>query len=390
MRDFIKDTGTAIMTGAGLSLEAIGWVLRDAPGVPAQCVSVLIGLAEHADKRGRGAYPSAATLAAYARKSERQVRYDLKMLTELKLIRPGNQSEPTRKYPPNRRPVAYDLALELCASKPSDCVYCGDPADTTDHVIPVSRGGTDLPANRVPACGRCNSSKRDLTLEEWIATGRAPATAGAGVQPASLQGVQPTAPQGAAQPTAPQTGNDLQEQGGVQSTAPQDATALGCNTAQPGVQPTADKPTTKPKVKTSSRPRRDLNAGRDDVERLCSHLADRIEVNGSLRPAVTKAWRDAARLMLDGDGRTEAQAHKAIDWCQGNEFWRKNVLSMPTLREKYDRLRMDADDERKRNTHSPNGQRPSTTDRRIAEIQALKGTPEDGPPASAISGSVIR
>lgn len=81
---------------------------------------------------------------------------------------------------------------------------------------------------------------------------------------------------------------------------------------------------------------------RDDVERLCAHLADRIEQNGSKRPNVTKAWRTAARLMLDRDGRTEEQVHTAIDWCQDNDFWRGNVLSLPKLRDKYDQLRLQA------------------------------------------------
>lgn len=81
---------------------------------------------------------------------------------------------------------------------------------------------------------------------------------------------------------------------------------------------------------------------RPDVERLCRHLADRIEANGCKRPAVGKKWRDAARLMLDRDGRTEQQIMTAIDWCQDNEFWRANILSMPKLREKYDQLRMQA------------------------------------------------
>jgi len=102
------------MTGAalGMSYQAIGWVLRDAPGVQAQWVGVLMGLAEHADKHGRGSYPSAATLAEYARKSERQVRYDLEHLAEAKLIRPGDQTL-ADKLPGNRRPVVYDLAMEL-------------------------------------------------------------------------------------------------------------------------------------------------------------------------------------------------------------------------------------------------------------------------------------
>lgn len=83
-------------------------------------------------------------------------------------------------------------------------------------------------------------------------------------------------------------------------------------------------------------------ADRADVERLCARLADRIEANGSKRPAVGKKWRDAARLMIDRDGRTEQQIAAAIDWCQDNEFWRANIMSMPKLREKYDRLRLQA------------------------------------------------
>jgi hypothetical protein len=81
---------------------------------------------------------------------------------------------------------------------------------------------------------------------------------------------------------------------------------------------------------------------RDDVARLCDHLADRIAEDGSKRPTVSKGWHDAARLMLDKDGRTEADIHAAIDWCQDHAFWRANILSMPKLREKYDQLRKQA------------------------------------------------
>lgn len=78
---------------------------------------------------------------------------------------------------------------------------------------------------------------------------------------------------------------------------------------------------------------------RPDVERICTHLADRIEENGSLRPVIGKTWRDAARLLLDKDKRTVDQVIAAIDWCQSDTFWRGNVMSMPTLRDKYDQLR---------------------------------------------------
>jgi hypothetical protein len=49
------------------------------------------------------------------------------------------------------------------------CVYCGSIyADTVDHVIPRSRGGTDDQANLVSACLECNTDKRALTLQEWL------------------------------------------------------------------------------------------------------------------------------------------------------------------------------------------------------------------------------
>jgi hypothetical protein len=81
---------------------------------------------------------------------------------------------------------------------------------------------------------------------------------------------------------------------------------------------------------------------RADVSRICDHLAAAIEANGSKRPAVTAKWRSAARLMLDKDGRTEEEIHGAIEWSQRDDFWRANVMSLPTLREKYDTLRLQA------------------------------------------------
>lgn len=41
------------------------------------------------------------------------------------------------------------------------------PANTIDHVIPLSRGGANWPANLRPACTSCNASKGDKTLQEY-------------------------------------------------------------------------------------------------------------------------------------------------------------------------------------------------------------------------------
>lgn len=119
----------------------------------------------------------------------------------------------------------------------------------------------------------------------------------------------------------------------------------------------------KPKNKrANARSRPKIENERPDVERLCRQLADRVEANGSRRPAITGKWRDAARLLIDRDGRTETQVRTAIDWCQDHEFWRSNVLSMPTLRDKYDQLRLQAQrDQSPGSTRPANGQPPPTS-----------------------------
>ncbi len=39
------------------------------------------------------------------------------------------------------------------------CYICGEPATDTDHVKPLSKGGSHYPANLRPVCKQCNSSK---------------------------------------------------------------------------------------------------------------------------------------------------------------------------------------------------------------------------------------
>ena len=46
------------------------------------------------------------------------------------------------------------------------CQYCGDRADSIDHVRPRSRGGLHTWDNVVAACRSCNSRKRDRLLGE--------------------------------------------------------------------------------------------------------------------------------------------------------------------------------------------------------------------------------
>src|ERR1700688_2568246 len=53
------------------------------------------------------------------------------------------------------------------------CVYCGRKLTfatlTVDHRIHLAKGGTNWPANLVPACGPCNSTKSDMSAKEFLA-----------------------------------------------------------------------------------------------------------------------------------------------------------------------------------------------------------------------------
>jgi hypothetical protein len=48
------------------------------------------------------------------------------------------------------------------------CAYCGEPATTLDHFIPVTRGGKSEPGNLVPACVSCNSKKKNSDPLLWL------------------------------------------------------------------------------------------------------------------------------------------------------------------------------------------------------------------------------
>jgi 5-methylcytosine-specific restriction endonuclease McrA len=48
------------------------------------------------------------------------------------------------------------------------CAYCGEGGDMhMDHFVPLARGGTHALGNLLPACSRCNLSKRDHDAETW-------------------------------------------------------------------------------------------------------------------------------------------------------------------------------------------------------------------------------
>lgn len=261
----------------------MAWALVQAPDVPPQCVSLLIGLANHADSRGRGAYAGQKLLAGYARKSDRSVRNDLDVLLERGIIRRGDQSL-AGHIPADCRPVVYDLAMER-----------------------KQTSGRKQTSARQQASAATSDRLTEPQASDQEERGGSGSTVPAGSELPAGSTEQRERKQASDKPTTNQN---------------------------------QDSPTESPR-------RRDLNEGREDVMQLCVHLADRIERNTGERPTIGKNWLDAARLMLDNDKRRPDQIHRAIDWCQDDAFWYSRILSMPKLREKYITLREQAEGRRK-------------------------------------------
>lgn len=51
-------------------------------------------------------------------------------------------------------------------------------------------------------------------------------------------------------------------------------------------------------------------------------------------------WREEADRLIRIDGRSFVEVQDVLEWCQHDNFWRGNILSMPKFREKYPQLKL--------------------------------------------------
>ncbi|MFD4968902.1 helix-turn-helix domain-containing protein [Streptomyces sp. NPDC058424] len=146
-----------------MSTEAMKWAIELAPPMPSQLVGTLVGLAYHADKQGRGAYPSLARLAAYACKAERSVRRDLRQLEDLKLIRPGDPLRAAH-IPADRRPEVYDLAVERVVPKGRAGDDEGTRTSARTLVSSRERGRATREAKKTRSGTECTQERADVDV----------------------------------------------------------------------------------------------------------------------------------------------------------------------------------------------------------------------------------
>lgn len=117
------------------------WALKKAPIPESDPLAqlVLIGLADHAHGDGTSAWPSIATIAAYARCSRRTVQNKLRVLEEAGLIWRGDQ-QLVAHHRADRRPVVWNLAV--------NGVQEVHPVDNTGCTGTTSRGARVCTQNR--------------------------------------------------------------------------------------------------------------------------------------------------------------------------------------------------------------------------------------------------
>ncbi|MEU5155605.1 hypothetical protein [Glycomyces sp. NPDC021274] len=150
--------------------------------------------------------------------------------------------------------------------------------------------------------------------------------------------------------------------GVLSSTVQQDSSSTAAAADQ-------EKPKTKPKKRAKK-----TEPQRNDVDQLCTRLADHIEKNSGERPEISEEWKRSARLLLDTDKRELDKALKLIDWCQADDFWHTNILSMPTFRKQFLKLRMKAVAEWEK-THRA---RPSGDSRAVSSAESLNAWTKKG------------
>ena len=72
---------------------------------------------------------------------------------------------------------------------------------------------------------------------------------------------------------------------------------------------------------------------------LAKYLFTKVKENNSKAPIPNfQNWADDIRKLVELDKNTVEEVKDVIDWCQGNDFWKNNVLSANKLRKQFPKL----------------------------------------------------
>jgi predicted transcriptional regulator len=84
-----------------------------------------------------------------------------------------------------------------------------------------------------------------------------------------------------------------------------------------------------------------------DHMELAEYLFQRIQDNyPEYKKPSMDSWANTFRLMIERDNRKYESIKNCIDWVQNHSFWYKNILSPDKLRKQYDRLVIEAKEDK--------------------------------------------
>lgn len=94
---------------------------------------------------------------------------------EWKKNHPDHVRANTRDYATRRRAAIGRFSsrdyIRLLRRQNGLCAYCSaNKANSIDHVVPLSKGGSNFIGNILPVCSLCNSSKGYKNLYKWKVT----------------------------------------------------------------------------------------------------------------------------------------------------------------------------------------------------------------------------
>ncbi|HGM4966433.1 MULTISPECIES: helix-turn-helix domain-containing protein [Pseudomonas] len=153
-----------------MSIQSMVWALVQQEVKEPTSRHVLLCLANYAGPDGRGAFPSAQTLAVDTGLSERTVRYKLDALESAGLIRRGNQAIAAAHIDRHdRRPVVYDMVEKRGApAAPRDEEDAERGANEDATGCSSQRNGVQMTTERGAAAAPNPSYNRQLTVNKPI------------------------------------------------------------------------------------------------------------------------------------------------------------------------------------------------------------------------------
>lgn len=80
-----------------------------------------------------------------------------------------NRKLKRRKYYDSQNPINFKEVKEKFDRLGNRCVVCGSCENITiDHIVPLSKGGTNETDNLQPLCKSCNSAKGNKSMKEFM------------------------------------------------------------------------------------------------------------------------------------------------------------------------------------------------------------------------------